>query len=79
MAQLRKPTFIKQVVRNACGTMALLHSVVNVVELTGGAFPEGSFLQRLGALAKEGKSPEELAAFMNEDAELDQVQASFAP
>ena len=70
---MRKPHFIKQVVRNACGTMALLHSVVNVADMIGGAFPEGSFLHRLQSLAAAGKSPEELAEFLNEDAELESV------
>jgi len=30
LADLRKPHFIKQIVSNACGTMALIHSIINV-------------------------------------------------
>ena len=32
LKNLRKPHFIKQIVRNACGTIALLHAVANVSE-----------------------------------------------
>ena len=53
--------------------MALLHSVINVASAVGGSFPEGSFLHRLMGLATEGKSPEELAAFLNQDPELETV------
>lgn len=53
--------------------MALLHSALNIVDAIGGAYPEGSFMQRLHALASEGKSPEELAQFLNEDPELESV------
>ena len=58
--------------------MALLHSVVNVAGIIGGSYPEGSFLHRLMALAQEGKSPEELAMFLNEDPELENVHQQYA-
>ena len=32
LAAMAKPLFIKQIVRNACGTMALLHATVNVAD-----------------------------------------------
>lgn len=60
IAALRQPLFVKQIVSNACGTMALLHSLINVADLCGGPYPEGSFLHRLTELAKSGKTPEEL-------------------
>ena len=77
-ADVRKPHFIKQIVRNACGTMALLHAVINVAETCGGQYPEGSFLHRLMGLAAAGKTPEELGAFLNEDPELETVHGAFA-
>ena len=58
--------------------MALLHSVINIAGVVGGSYPEGSFLHRLMTLAEEGKSPEELALFLNEDAELENVHQQFA-
>ena len=77
---VRKPLFIKQIVENACGTMALLHSVANVADAIGGAtaFPDGSFLNRLAAMATGGSTPEELGNFLNEDEELEQVHGHFS-
>ena len=64
--------------RNACGTMALLHSVINVAEVVGAPFPDGSFLNRLAALATGGSTPEELGTFLNDDEELEAVHGQFA-
>ncbi len=55
--------------------MAMLHSVINVSAVCGGPYPEGSFLHRLMGLAQEGKTPDELGQFLNDDAELEAVHA----
>lgn len=87
MASAKKPNFIKQTVANACGTMALLHALINVTEHcfegftepgTANPFPEGSFFHRLKGLALEGKTPAELGKFINEDEELERVHNMFA-
>ena len=78
LTALRKPVFIKQIVANACGTMALLHALLNVTGVCGGSFPDGTFLHRLSDLANEGKTPEELGQFLNADEELDTVHNLFA-
>ena len=58
--------------------MALIHSIINVAEVCGGPYPEGSFLHRLMGLAEEGKTPEELGKFLNDDEELERVHNMFA-
>ena len=58
--------------------MALLHSIINVSELVGGPYPDGSFLNRLMGLAAAGQTPEQLGQFLNDDAELEAVHTQFA-
>ena len=43
-AKVNQPFFVKQTIGNACGTIALLHSICNNVEKVGGV-KEGSFLE----------------------------------
>eukprot|EP00806_Schmidingerella_arcuata_P004527 Macronucleus_5108.p1 GENE.Macronucleus_5108~~Macronucleus_5108.p1 ORF type:complete len:178 (+),score=41.81 Macronucleus_5108:1-534(+) len=83
LAQVGKPQYIKQIVANACGTMALLHALANVTDLCAdgenGNYREGTFLHRLVSLYKdEGKTPEQLGEFLNEDEELERVHNMFA-
>ena len=64
---------MKQTIRNACGTMALLHALANVESPP----KDNSFLS---TLAKETKdcSPEERALFLEKDEKLAMVHAHFA-
>ena len=78
LSKIRKPHFIKQLVSNACGTVALLHATLNVADSCGGPYQDKSFLARLTKLAAEGRTPDQLGQFLNEDAELELVHANFA-
>ena len=75
LATLKKPHFIKQRIRNACGTMALLHTVANI---DVGAHGEASFMERLLKHCEDGKSPEELSDFLRDDEELAVVHKEYA-
>lgn len=71
------PIFIKQTIDNACGTIALLHSLLQPELLA--AFPplEGSALDSLGK-ACAGKSPLECAELIERSNALDDAQKEFA-
>lgn len=71
------PLFIRQTIPNACGTVALLHALLQT-NLTS-KFParEGSALARLGS-AMRGKTAVQCAEMLEKNSELDTVQKEFA-
>ena len=74
-AEYKKPFFIKQTVRNACGTMGLLHALTNVEGQCGG-YRTDSFMARLTteySAGKEKGTPEARGQFLNEDKDLEEV------
>ena len=76
----KKPFFIKQLIKNACGTMGLLHALSNVQEQCGG-YREDSFMKKLTTEYKDGSSkgtPEERAQLLNEDKQLEEVHQVFS-
>ena len=75
MKDAKKPHFIKQTIKNACGTMALLHSCVN---LDVGAPMENSFMEKFLQLCQEGKTPEELSEYLRDSQQLAEVHNVFA-
>ena len=74
-SEYKKPFFIKQLVRNACGTMGLLHALSNVSEQCGG-YRSDSFMFRLTTEYSDGKekgTPEARGQFLNDDKQLEEV------
>ena len=76
----KKPFFIKQLIKNACGTMGLLHALSNVQEQCGG-YREDSFMKKLTTEYKDGSAkgtPEARAQLLNEDKQLEEVHQIFS-
>ncbi|OQS00212.1 ubiquitin carboxyl-terminal hydrolase [Thraustotheca clavata] len=67
--------FMKQTVGNACGTVGILHALGNVKDAI--KFREGSFLDTFFKSTR-GKTPEEIAAILEEDDELEENHTSAA-
>ncbi|KAL0237172.1 hypothetical protein PCE1_000569 [Barthelona sp. PCE] len=61
--------FVKQYIGNACGTIALLHSIINQTDVE---FEEGSLLHNLKASFVEGKTAEELGHMLEVDDDLEE-------
>lgn len=68
--------YTKQTVSNACGTIGILHALLNNVDKLGRLTP-GSVLDEL-AQQLPGLTPEERAAVIQESDNLDNVQAGAA-
>lgn len=73
----KPPVFIKQTIDNACGTIALLHSLLQPEMLIQHPPVKGSALEKL-ALEMKGKTPEERAQALESSAALDDAQKQFA-
>lgn len=69
------PYFCRQTIGNACGTIALLHSVVNAADAL--ALRTGSFFEQFFALTKD-MSATERAAALESDESLNNAHAEFA-
>lgn len=68
--------YMRQTVGNACGTIALLHACCNAI--TKGISPEkGSWLESFYEKAK-GKTPEEIAALLEEDDDIEEAHEQLA-
>jgi ubiquitin carboxyl-terminal hydrolase L3 len=70
------PFFIKQTISNACGTIGILHALLNQPSLVP-FVKEGSFLAKFAASAKNA-NPEERAALLERSDELEAAQAVAA-
>lgn len=67
------PFFCKQTISNACGTIALLHAALNApTELEPASFLH-AFRKRTEAM-----TPDQRAAALHEDTQLDEVHGTFA-
>lgn len=73
-----QPLFIRQTIQNACGTVALLHGLLQTE--TTAKFParEGSALARLATSMQAARTPAARAELLEKSAELDTVQKEFA-
>lgn len=73
-----QPLFIRQTIPNACGTVALLHGLLQAG--TQARFParEGSTLARLKGAMEAARTPAARAEALEKSAELDSVQKEFA-
>lgn len=69
--------YTKQTVGNACGTIGILHALLNNVESLSGAVAEGSVLQTIQSECK-GKSWEACAAIIEESGSLDAAHVEAA-
>jgi ubiquitin carboxyl-terminal hydrolase L3 len=67
---------MKQTVSNACGTVAILHSLLNAKEYLP-SFPKDSYLAKFLANTKH-MSPDERAAFLEADDEIEVVHEGAA-
>ena len=74
---MRKPHFIWQLMKNGCGTVALLHAVINLSDVAGLYFPGGTFLSRFLRIAESGSNGEILGKFICEDLELEQIRSRY--
>ncbi|CDW88421.1 carboxyl-terminal proteinase [Stylonychia lemnae] len=75
--QTDSPFFIKQTIKNACGTIALLHALLNNTTAIGGVFREESFLEEFYFL-NDKTSPEERAAALYKDEKLEETHQEAA-
>jgi len=64
--------YMKQVVGNACGTVGILHAVLNSLH-RGVVLRSGSFLERMHR-ETVSRSPDERADWLGRDEELDEAQ-----
>ena len=75
------PFFVKQNISNACGTIALLHSLCNTVENVGGA-KEGSILRDFMEKTKSSEYSDQQgdvrAKYINESDEVETVHMKYA-
>lgn len=70
------PYFCRQTIRNACGTIALLHASLNAdSELV--QYPSGSFFADFLARTRD-LSPQDRAELLHEEKSLDEAHATFA-
>lgn len=76
MLEELQPVFVKQKISNACGTIAILHALLNTVNHVGGAV-EGSFLDRF-LKETEGKNGDERGEFVNQSKELEEMHLKHA-
>ena len=70
--------FMKQTISNACGTIALLHSILNAREYKDeGLVKDISYLARFMENTKH-MSPDEIASFLTKDSEIEVIHSDAA-
>lgn len=69
------PFFVKQTIANACGTIGIIHALMNNRDCV--SFADGSFLANFAKDAS-GKSPGQLAALLESSVTLNETQAVAA-
>ena len=75
LLELEKPVFIEQKVSNACGTIALLHSITNTSQKIEGSCKKDSLLEKL---INSWSNGEDLAKIAEEDKDLETIHMKFA-
>lgn len=66
--------FMKQTIENACGTIALLHCLLNDADITD----ESSIIENLRNQLLQLKSPMERAKILEQNHQIESLHASFA-
>ena len=70
--------YMKQTVGNACGTVGILHALLNAKNLHESvSFEPGSYLETFAANTR-GLSPDERATYLEEDEELEESHEAAA-
>lgn len=69
--------YMKQTVGNACGTVGILHAIGNARKHDLCEIAPGSYLETFYA-ATESMTPEEIAAYLEQDEKIEEIHASAA-
>ncbi|CAE7187621.1 Uchl3 [Symbiodinium pilosum] len=62
---------MKQLVGNACGTIAVVHAMANLCKHSGAIATQGSWLERFLANYKDGMTSEDLGTMLEEDVAIE--------
>ena len=70
--------FIKERIENGCGTLALLHAILNTRQfMTNAGFVEGSFLDNF-QISNMGADSEQMADYLSNDTEIEKIHQEMA-